>query len=331
MEAIDLFSGIGGLGLGFTQAGFKIKLAVELSTRRLEVYRRNVKPSMVINGDVRKINFSEYKDADAVIAGPPCQPYSSATPKNSKGINHPYYGLDEEVLRAVKQIKPKIIAVEEVPAWNPTRLIKGLSNMGYSTHAKVYDMSLYGIPMKRRRWIVIALMNGRASELSIPTAKPPKPIELLRDLPTDPCTVDPCSFNGRLVFNHVNASINSNLKELIPKIPPGYSLVTAYKAGLIMDVSKYVKDIEKKHSYWLYRVPINEPVKVVPHPRRSMMLHPTYNRMITVRELARLYTYPDWFNLKPLSIDEMYRAITDSVPPLFAQRLAEAILKRHKT
>jgi len=125
----------------------------------------------------------------------------------------------------------------------------------------------------------------------------------------------------------VNYNINSRIKELIPKIPPGHSLVTAYKAGLIREAPKYVKDIEKKHSYWLYRVPINEPVKVVPHPRRSMMLHPIYNRMITVRELARLYTYPDWFNLKPLSIDEMYRAITDSVPPLFAQRLAEAILK----
>ena len=325
MEAIDLFSGIGGLGLGFMQAGFKIKLAVELSTRRLEVYRRNVKPSMVINGDVRKINFSEYKDADAVIAGPPCQPYSSATPKNSKGINHPYYGLDEEVLRAVKQIKPKIIVVEEVPAWNPTRLIKGLSNMGYSTHAKVYDMSLYGIPMKRRRWIITALADGNASEVTIPPANPPKPIDLLRDLPMNPCITDPCSFNGKLILNHVNYNINSRIKELIPKIPPGHSLVTAYKAGLIREAPKYVNDIEKKHSYWLYRVPINEPVKVVPHPRRSMMLHPIYNRMITVRELARLYTYPDWFNLKPLSIDEMYRAITDSVPPLFAQRLAEAI------
>jgi DNA (cytosine-5)-methyltransferase 1 len=326
MEVIDLFSGVGGLGLGFKLAGFEVAAAVELDPGRALVYKRNINPIRVINADVRRIDFSRFSNVDGIIAGPPCQPYSSATPKGSKGINHPYYGLDLEVIRAVRQLKPSFVVVEEVPGWSPMGLTKELSSMGYSTYAKVYDMSLYGVPMKRRRWIVIALMNGKASELSIPTTKPPKPIELLRDLPTDPCTVDPCSFNGRLVFNHVNASINSNLKELIPKIPPGHSLVTAHRAGLI-DASKYVKGIEKKHSYWLYRVPIDGLVKVVPHPRRSMMLHPIYNRMITVRELARLYTFPDWFNLKPLSIDEMYRAITDSVPPLFAQRLAEALAK----
>jgi DNA (cytosine-5)-methyltransferase 1 len=326
MEVIDLFSGVGGLGLGFKLAGFEVAAAVELDPGRALVYKRNINPIRVINADVRRIDFSRFSNVDGIIAGPPCQPYSSATPKNSKGINHPYYGLDEEVLRAVKQVKPKIIVVEEVPAWNPTRLIKGLSNMGYSTYAKVYDMSLYGVPMKRRRWIIIALADGNASEVTIPPANSPRPIDLLRDLPMNPCTTDPCSFNGKLILNHVNYNINSRIRELIPKIPPGHSLVTAYKAGLIMDVSKYVKNIEMKHSYWLYRVPINEPVKVVPHPRRSMMLHPIYNRMITVRELARLYTFPDWFNLRPLSIDEMYRAITDSVPPLFAQRLAEAIL-----
>jgi DNA (cytosine-5)-methyltransferase 1 len=56
-----------------------------------------------------------------------------------------------------------------------------------------------------------------------------------------------------------------------------------------------------------------------------MLLHPIYDRMITVRELARLYTYPDWFDFRPLSIDGMYRAITDSVPPKFSLRLAEAL------
>ena len=182
----------------------------------------------------------------------------------------------------------------------------------------------------RRRWIVVALRGGSASavfsrleELREP---PPRPIDLIKDLPPNPCSKDLCIHDGAAILNHVNYNINSRIKELIPKIPPGYSLVTAHRAGFI-DASRYVKDVERKHRYWLYRVPIDGLVKVVPHPRRSMMLHPIYDRMITVRELARLYTYPDWFDFRPLSIDGMYRAIADSVPPKFSQKLAEALLR----
>jgi DNA (cytosine-5)-methyltransferase 1 len=330
MQVVDLFSGIGGLALGFKQAGFSITAAVELDGKRAGVYKRNISPREMINADVREVDFSGYKGVDGIIAGPPCQPYSRATPASRRGVRHPYYGLDLEVVRAARQVKPRFVVIEEVPAWKPGIIINELQKLGYSVHAEVYDMSTYGAPIRRRRWIVLAFKpghaNGAVAKLSIPAELPPKPIDLLGGLPPEPCSEDPCTHNGTIVYNHVNYSINSKIRELIPKIPPGHSLATAHKASLI-DASKYVKDINKKHSYWLYRIHPTEPMPTVPHPRRSMLLHPIYDRMVTVRELARLYTYPDWFDFRPLSIDGMYRAITDSVPPKFAEKLAEALLR----
>ena len=326
MSVVDLFSGVGGLGLGFKLAGFNVDVAVELNPKRSMVYKRNVKPNVMISDDVRRVDFTQFRNVDGVIAGSPCQPYSNATPKSSKGINHPFFGLDFEVVRVVKQVKPRFVVIEEVPAWKPNGIIDELRKLNYDVYARIYTMSDHGVPMKRRRWIVIAIMDGKVSELSIHVAKPPGPWEVLSNLPEEPCSSNPCMWNGKVIYDHVNVSVNSKLKDVIPLIPPGYSLVTAHRAGLI-DASKYVKDVNKKHSYWLYRIHPNEPLPTVPHPRRSMLLHPFLNRIVTVRELARLYTFPDWFSFKPLSIDEMYSTITDSVPPLFAMKVAVAIRK----
>ena len=335
MLAIDLFSGIGGLGLGFKWAGFDIAIAVEINTKRAIVYKRNVSPNVMIN-DVRKVDFTQYKGVDVVIAGPPCQPYSSATPPSKRGVHHPYYGLETEVVRAVSEIRPLVVVVEEVPRWNPNWMMNQLNRLGYVTMARVFNMYEYGVPIVRKRWILIAVKreltnNGRISLSDFITThmhmeKAPGSLDVIKDLPPNPCSMDPCKQNGAIIYNHVNVEINSKLKEVIPKIPPGYSLVRAHKEGII-DATKYVKDINKKHSYWLYRAHPDRPLPTVPHPRRSMLLHPTYNRMITVRELARLYTYPDDFNLRPLNIEEMYRAITDSVPPKFSKKLAISIMR----
>jgi len=328
MRVIDLFSGIGGLGLGFRQAGFDIVAAVELDTKRALVYRRNIAPREVINADVRRVDFTRYDGVDGIIAGPPCQPYSRATPKDRKGVNHPFYGLDLEVVRAVRQVRPRFVVIEEVPAWRPDAVINELRRLGYAVHAKIYDMSDYGVPMKRRRWIVVAIEHGLVKDplwcITIPKETPPRPVDVLAGLPPEPCDTDPCRWGDVIVYNHVTVEINSKIKELASKIPPGYSLVKAHKAGII-DASRYVKDVEKKHSYWLYRVHPSEPLPTVPQPRRSMLLHPTLDRIITVRELARLYTFPDDFVLLKMSIDEMYAAITDSVPPKFAAKIATAL------
>ncbi|MGC8988040.1 DNA cytosine methyltransferase [Infirmifilum sp.] len=329
VSAAELFAGIGGLGLGARRAGLEVEVAVEVDCRRLEVYVRAVAPRKPLCADAREVDYAQLGGISVLIAGPPCQPYSMATPSRSRGVAHRLYGLDLEVARAAKEAYPEVVVVEEVPGWDPEPLAKILSSSGYSTRYELVDFSEYGVPIAKKRWILIASRRGdparafhRLSELREP---PRSAAEALLGLPPDPCPEDECEWGGAKVYNHRSPKVKSRIRELFPYIPPGYSLRKAHREGLV-DASKYVRDLEKKHSYWLYRIPLQGPAKAVPHPRRSMMLHPIYNRVITARELARLMTFPDRLDLRPLNLEDMYRSLADAVPPAFSEKLFAALV-----
>ena len=319
MLVLDLFAGVGGLGYGFRSAGFEV-VGVEVNPCKAEAYALNV--GRAISADVRSVDFSGF-GAGILIAGPPCRPYSAATPKWRRGPLHPEYGLDAEVARAAKETKPAAVVVEEVPSWRPAPLARALRRLGYSVRAEVVAFSRFGAPTLRKRWVLVALRGGRPARvfrgLGEMAEAPPRPIDLISDLPKEPDGTN----------DHRACQIRSGIRGLIPLIPPGHSLASAYRAGLIprSAAAKYVKDASKKHSYWLYRVPIEGLMKVVPHPRRSMALHPIYDRMLSVRELARLITYPDSFSFRPLGVDLAMRSIAESVPPKFSSKLALALAR----
>jgi DNA (cytosine-5)-methyltransferase 1 len=328
VSAIELFAGIGGLGIGARRAGLEVELAVDVDCRRLEVYSRAVRPKRALCLDAREVDYSGFKGIQALIAGPPCQPYSRATPKGSRGPRHRLYMLDLEVARAAEEARPGVVVVEEVPGWRPEVLARALGRLGYSVRFELVDFSEYSAPVAKRRWILVAssvLDPARVFRLLSGLRGPPKSAaEVLSGLPPEPCQEDECEWMGVKVYNHRSPRVRSRIAEVFPLIPPGYSLVRAHREGLV-DASKYVKNPENKHSYWLYRIPLEGPTRAVPHPRRSMVLHPFYNRIITARELARLMTFPDWLDLRPLNLEEMYRALADSVPPVFSEKLFTSI------
>jgi DNA (cytosine-5)-methyltransferase 1 len=315
---LDLFAGVGGLGLGFKAAGFEV-VGFEIDRKKARAYSRNVGCCVV--SDVRTASFRKCR-AGVIIAGPPCRPYSVATPPWRKGPIHPEYGLDMEVAKAAREILPKAVVVEEVPAWDPRPLARALERPGFEVGFQLVDFSKYGVPVARKRWLLLALSGASPSEvfeeLSRAAELPPKPIELM-DLPEE--------LGG--FPDHRSPCVKSKLKELIPFIPPGYSLPAAYRKGLVPKqlAESCVKNPSSKHSYWLYRVPAEGLVKVVPSPRRSMVLHPVYDRVLSVRELARLMTFPDSFDFSPLGIDEAMRAIGEAVPPKFSVKLAAAVAR----
>jgi len=319
--AIDLFSGVGGLGYGFRTSGFRL-VGFEVNRKKVLTYMLNV--GQAVEADVRFVNFERFRgSAEVIIAGPPCRPYSCATPKHRRGRVHPEYGLDLEVVRAVEQVGPRVVVVEEVPSWNPKRLSKSLRELGYRVSSRLIAFSDYGVPTLRKRLILLGIQDldpeGVFGALEGEKEEPANPAEVLHGLPEKP--------NG--FPDHRTYEVRSQIRELFKYIPPGYSFRSAYRAGLIPKqlVRRLIKHPEVKHGYWLYRVPLRGLVKVVPHPRRSMVLHPIHDRMLTVRELARLMTYPDSFSFKPLNVDEAMRAIGESVPPRFSEKLAKSLFK----
>jgi len=316
MFAIDLFAGIGGLGLGFKNAGFEVT-GVEIDYKKAKVYALNV--GTAIRADVRAFAFKR-KLATVIIAGPPCRPYSRATPKFRRGAAHPEYGLDMEVARATAEAEPEVVVVEEVPGWRPNQLLGALNELGYSAEVRLINFGEFGVPIAKKRWILIALKSLNAKDIF-------KELEKMREKPLNPEDVLNLPETLGAFPDHRTYNIKSIVKELVPYIPPGYSLLSAYKAGLLPEqlIRSAVKDVNKKHSYWLYRVPLKGPVKMVPHPRRSLLLHPLYDRPMSVRELARLMTFPDSFSFAPLNADEAMRAIGESIPPKFSEKLAKVI------
>lgn len=318
---IDLFSGIGGLSYGFKKVGFKL-IGFEIDWKKVLTYELNV--DQVVKVDVRRVNFEKFRGyVDYIISGPPCRPYSPATPKCRKGEAHPEYGLDLQVARVAKQVMPRGIVVEEVPTWNPEKLLRRLEKIGYRVSAKVISFSDYGVPSTRRRWILIGILDQDPDEvfynLMSEKEKPPNPIDVLRDLPKEP--------NGHL--DHRAYEVKTRRKELFKYIPPGYSFRQAYRANLIPEqlVKQLVKNPEGRPDYWMYRIPLKGLVKVIPKPRENRVLHPIYDRVLTVREFARLMTYPDTFSFKLLDVGKAMRAITESVPPKFSEKLAKTLSK----
>jgi len=126
MSVVELFSGAGGLGLGFKAAGYSVELAVDADCRRVETYKANVEPKKALCADVRGLDFSRWRGIDVMLVGPPCRPYSSATPPSKKGAAHPEYGLDAEVLRAAAEVWSRVVTVEEVSGWDLRALAGGV-------------------------------------------------------------------------------------------------------------------------------------------------------------------------------------------------------------
>lgn len=360
---IDLFSGAGGLSLGFVQAGFVIQYAVESDKYATETYRNNRSTEVFV--DVRDICEIRPKEIlrrlglkkgelDIIIGGPPCQGFSTSNMR-TRNLENPKNHLVFKFVEFVRGIKPKWFLMENVAGLDSFengsirgKLIEIFHNMGYKTKGLVLNAVNFGVPQNRNRIFFIGNRVGIQMDFihTIRNTKIKKPItvfDAISDLPklANGHSVDIMPYNGRKkkltdyqrrMRKGMNGRVSNNLLtknndlsvERFKHIEQGENLISLAKKAPHL-VANY-KDMDNCH-HWIYlRLPWNKPSVTLNNYRKNMLIHPTEDRGLSVREAARLQSFPDNYVFYG-SIGFQQQQVANAVPPQLAYKIAVRLLK----
>ncbi|MCM1310571.1 MAG: DNA cytosine methyltransferase [Bacteroides sp.] len=337
---IDLFSGCGGLSLGFELSDFKGLLAIDFWQDALTTYSHNREDAKTYCGDLsitspsyikEKYNISE---VDVIIGGPPCQGFSVA---GKRIIDDKRNELYKAFVNFVREFKPKAFVMENVPTiltmGNGTirdAILSDFSSIGYNVNYKVLLASDYGVPQNRRRAVFVGLLNGDLFEFPHPTVKVPiTSKEALEDLPEFSLTdgshyvCEPlssyqalCRAGSNGVYNHDITIHTAKTQEIISMVPDG---------GNYKDLPKKLWSTRKVHIAWT-RLNSQRPSFTI-DCGHNHHFHYLFNRVPTVRESARLQSFPDSFVFCGNKGSQL-KQVGNAVPPLLAQQIAIQ-LKKH--
>lgn len=377
LTAIDLFAGAGGLSYGFEMVGFDIKLAVEKDAWAVETYAANHINKNILEADIYSLDddfFAEYSGkVDIIMGGPPCQGFSIAA-SNRRKADDRRNELYREFLRAVRIVQPKIVLIENVKEImgyklpDGTKIVDDIKNFlgecGYIYDYNVLNCRHYGIPQDRRRFFFLAVRKDILSEefkLEDLMQKYVRPeltfIEATSDLPV----VRPHQYPEDAVQTYTMDAQNDfqrflrrDCTMLYNHIPMQHTEKTVQKFIFLQSEHGQQLPDELKprvrgnvdtvsNASYSQNHRIIDGKKVSPTITASFyssFIHPTQPRNITVREAARIQTFPDSFVFKgkkttlskkllakkgifeELHLDQ-FNQVGNAVPPLMAQHLAQ--------
>lgn len=346
LKMIDLFAGVGGLSLGFEQTGFEVLIANEFDESIAEAYIKNRKNSNMIVEDITRLPISEtfgkYKgQATLVIGGPPCQGYSQKGQR--KTINDPRNFLFKYFVEVVKEVAPQYFVMENVPNLLTTEkgffkheLEKLFTELGYTINAQVLCAADYGVPQNRHRAFIIGKRGKCQVEMPKKIERRTTIWEAISDLAylesgegvevADYQNKPATEYQKRLrldsdkLYNHVATNHSPVALERLAMIPP--------KGGKeYLPPEHITKSI---YSGTWERMDENDiSVTITTRfdtPSSGKFTHPYLDRAITVREAARIQSFPDSFHFFGTKTSQM-KQVGNAVPPLLAKAVAEAILE----
>lgn len=336
---IDLFSGCGGLSLGFEQAGFKGCLAIDFWQDALTTYAFNREDAKTFCGDLSSISPSEIKDryalsdVDVIIGGPPCQGFSVAGKRIIEDKRNELY---KSFVNFVRVFKPKAFVMENVPTILTMgdgaikdAILADFSKLGYKVTYKVLTASDYGVPQNRRRAVFVGLSYGTSFEFPIPSIdRHVTSEEALSDLPENSMENGSPYISGPLsefqiyaregsngVFNHEITIHTAKTQQIISMVPDG---------GNYKDLPEELWDTRKVHIAWT-RLNSNKPSFTI-DCGHNHHFHYKFNRVPTVRESARLQSFPDSFVFLGNKGSQL-KQVGNAVPPLLARQIALQLKK----
>lgn len=387
LKIVSLFSGCGGLDLGFTgnfnfrdrhyeKTKFRIEYSNDIDPAAEYVYNANksfFNNHELHKEDIKDVDFDEIPDFDFLLAGFPCQPFSNAGLR--KGINDERGNLFEECERLLKvglkrENKPIGFVFENVKGIMsskmddgtsiPDEIVKRTEKLGFKTCYKLLKTSNYGVPSNRQRLIIIGLrkdlgyfdfnlLEQIVAEYNLPN-EIDNPYDLylgsvLCDIPKKAPQVNDFwkySPGGQYMVDKIGPTEDGKealekFKKKIPlkKISDSITNGKSWKNMNPEDMSERFRKIWDNPQK--YRAPnfyrrfalgeINGTITASAQPENCGITHPFENRRFTIREIARIQSFPDDFQFPYKTIANAYKVIGNAVPPIFAWVLAKALEK----
>lgn len=352
--AIDLFCGCGGFSYGFKDAGFNMALGIDMWKDATITYKYNLPEATVINEDITKVTAKDLltkmnmnaEDIDVIIGGPPCQGFSVS---GKRMIDDPRNKLYKSFVELVSEIKPKVFVMENVPGL--IRLFGGkvkdevlsdFSSIGYRVKVEQLSSDNYGVPQQRKRVFFVGLNENifpENVEFSYPKAKfgvdgkqavtcedaisdldfVPVDVSLGEDIPYK---IDAQSDYQKLmrsgstsIKNHSITIHKQQTRDIIAMVPDG---------GNYKDLPENLQSTRKVHIAWT-RMNSKKPCFTI-DTGHNHHFHYKENRVPTVRESARIQSFPDKFEFIGIKTSQL-KQVGNAVPPLMAKALAESVIE----
>ena len=348
---VDLFSGAGGLSRGFYDAGYDVVLGVDFDEAALKTFRENhgnaeaMKLDLFNHDNINVIvDFLQERDIklDVLVGGPPCQGFSIAGPRD---MNDKRNSLYLAMVELADRIKPQAVVLENVPGMLQTnggigarRIVEDFKKIGYVMIPKLLYAPDYGIPQMRKRVFFVGLRDRKTKfEFPEPVVDKEHYVtceEAIGDLPSlqtekgeiiygeeiQDYTMKPANSyqrkmrsNSEKVLNHIGSIPIEKTRKMISLVPEGKN----YKAlpEEYQGIYKYHEALTRYHS--------KKPSNTINTGHRSHF-HYKWNRIPTVRESARLQSFPDDFIFYG-NKSQQYRQVGNAVPPMLGQVVAEKL------
>lgn len=327
--SVELFAGAGGLALGMHMAGFRHVLLNEMDAMACQTLRRNHPEWNVLEGDIHNIDFMPLRGmVDFLSGGFPCQAFSYAGKKG--GLNDTRGTLFFELARAVSEIQPKVFMGENVKGLlshdegKTLQVIRNaIAELGYTlVEPRVLKAIMYQVPQKRERLILVAIRNDIAQRVQFKWPDPYRRVMTLRD----------AFYSGELYDTNVPESDGQNYPAKKARV-----MAMVPEGGDWRDLPVEEQKAYMGGSFYLgggktgmaRRLSMDEPsltLTCAPAQKQTERCHPIENRPLTVREYARIQTFPDKWMFEG-NLSDQYKQIGNAVPVNLAFAIGRSLIR----